>query len=457
MRYIGIVIFFLSIPAIFSWLKGNRQHHRYAWFALGLLPFVIAGWHLDVSIISWAMWPGHTKGMQVSLLDSLALGLILVQRKPVWATPLKGYFIAYLLAAALSITVSNNPQASFFYAWQFARVLLVFLAVAGVCAEERGPATVIAGMVVGLSIQAGYVLFERASGAVQASGTMGHQNLLGMVTHFVLFPALALLLTGGRHRMALLGVIASAVVIIGGASRATIGFAGGGVIILMILSMARNFTGKKARIAGIGIVLFAIAAPLAYLSLAERFESKPLVGGNEEREAFERAANMIWADHPMGVGANEYVIVSNTEGYSARAGVIWNYGSRSANVHNTYLLVAAETGYFGLITFIALLFGPMIAAFRFAWANRRDPKGDIALGIGVNLAVVAAHCKYEWIFVIWNVQYMLAIGVGILSGQMLVRRAERQQARRPKDEQAAARTVREPELAMGKTVYSGSL
>jgi len=63
----------------------------------------------------------------------------------------------------------------------------------------------------------------------------------------------------------------------------------------------------------------------------------------DERALFEAAAKAMFADHPMGVGANQYVVVASTQGYSERAGVPWNWTSRSANVHNTYLLVAAET------------------------------------------------------------------------------------------------------------------
>ena len=54
------------------------------------------------------------------------------------------------------------------------------------------------------------------------------------------------------------------------------------------------------------------------------------------------------ADHPLGVGANQYVIVANTGGYSARAGVPWNTDERAAPVHDAYYLVTAELGFLGL-------------------------------------------------------------------------------------------------------------
>ena len=50
-------------------------------------------------------------------------------------------------------------------------------------------------------------------------------------------------------------------------------------------------------------------------------------------------------------------------------------GSDSANVHNIYYLVAAETGYIGLIAFVWLLLQPLIVAFRCGWRNPRDQEG----------------------------------------------------------------------------------
>jgi O-antigen ligase len=118
----------------------------------------------------------------------------------------------------------------------------------------------------------------------------------------------------------------------------------------------------------------------------------------------------------MGVGANQYVVMANMLGYSQRAGVIWSSGSRSANVHNTYLLIAAETGYLGIITYLILLFSGILTALRSAWVRPRTPDGEISLGAAVTLIIVALHCFYEWVFVDWVIQYLFAITLGIVAG-----------------------------------------
>ncbi len=425
MRFVALAVIILAIPVFMSLLRQNAQYRRYLCFAVGFLPFVIAAWNLDASIISWATWPGQTKGVIISLLDALALAVIINSRRSPLFFPFVGIIAAYIFAAFVSVAFSNSPQSSFFYVWQLGTMLLVFLASANICMNEGGPKLIIAGLVCGITLQAGFAVSQKFSGVLQASGTLGHQNLLGMVTHFVLYPSLAMLLSTQKGRLPLLGVVAGLIVVAFGASRATIGLTGAGVVLLIFLSMIRKPSAKKTKVAVLGMVALAIAAPLAINSLEQRFAAKPIGGSNEEREAFERAASMMLADHPMGVGANQYVIVANSGGYSERAGVIWNYGSRAAKVHNVYLLVAAETGYLGLLCFLIFLFVPLIAAFRFAWTNRGDPRGDLALGIGVTLLIVSLHCLYEWILVTSVVQYMLGISMGMLAGLMMQRKTEK--------------------------------
>ena len=118
--------------------------------------------------------------------------------------------------------------------------------------------------------------------------------------------------------------------------------------------------------------------------------------------------------HPFGVGANNYVVVANVEGFNAAANVPWE--GWHAIVHNVYLLVAAETGWFGLFAFLFLLIQPMIVAFRCGWRSRRDQRGDLLLGFGVALLTVYIHSLFEWVLISDLSQYLLAIEIGMVAG-----------------------------------------
>jgi len=141
--------------------------------------------------------------------------------------------------------------------------------------------------------------------------------------------------------------------------------------------------------------------------------------------AFERAAKAMWRDHPMGVGANQYVIVANSKGYSQNAGVIWNKNSRAAHVHNIYLLTAAETGWAGLISLIFLFSWSTARGLHFAFSFRKDPRGDIVLGASVAIFVTAIHSLWEWIFVDYFTQYVFAIALGIIAGTIRQAKTDR--------------------------------
>jgi hypothetical protein len=119
------------------------------------------------------------------------------------------------------------------------------------------------------------------------------------------------------------------------------------------------------------------------------------------------------SDRPMGVGANMYVVAANSGGYNAAAGIPWD--NFSAFVHNVYWLVAAETGYFGLIAFLFLLFRPMFVAILCGSSNRRDKRGQLLIGLGGALLVAYLHSMFEWILIKNMPEYLLSIEFGMIA------------------------------------------
>ena len=182
---------------------------------------------------------------------------------------------------------------------------------------------------------------------------------------------------------------------------------------------------------GFGFVAVALAAPLAVSGINQRLDSPNIEGSYNERAAFERAAELMLIENPMGVGANHYVVTANVGGYSERAGVIWNAGSRAAHVHNLYLLTGAEAGWLGLFAVVALFLWPIMKGLRFGLRRDGDWRGEVALGSTVAVIAAAAHSLYEWIFVSYQAQYVFAIAVGMLAGLIKQRSIEGLRARMP--------------------------
>jgi O-antigen ligase len=410
---------FLSLAAILplaGWLRNNPRQTMF-WILIGLLPFAIDPFHLYMAIVSWNFWPGYVKGIEVSILDILLIAVYISLPKAKSPLPFKIAFGTYFCAALLSALQASVPEASLFYPWQLARMFLVYAVVTRACANEQIVPSLLKGLAIGLCLEACLTIVQRfVLGEFQTSGSFVHQNDLGLAAHFVVFPFLALLLAGRRGWEPPTVPTAGLVIAVLTVSRATLGLAGLGYVTLFLISSLRKWTRRKGILAAVVAVSLAALAPLAFVSLESRFTDMATTKEYDERAAFEAAARMMLSDHPLGVGANDYVVIANTQGYNEQAGVVFQSGSLSTNVHNTYRLVAAETGFFGLLAFLIFLLHPMVVAFASGWRARGDERGDLLIGLGVALMAVYLHSFYEWVFITSTFQYFFAIEAGMIAG-----------------------------------------
>lgn len=420
MKWVVLAALIALVPLMANWLRENKSRSAIVWVLMGAMPFLVGPWHLNASPISWALWPGYVRGVEITALDALALAVILSGYPKGFRLSLRWPMVLYFVAVLAAIPHANQTMAGAFYAWQLLRMFLLVAATARIASEARGSDALLTGMVLGLTIQAGYAILARSEGALQTGGSLGHQNLLGFVSHMVVMPAFAQLLAGKRTTLATWGVAIGAIVVVLTASRATIAFSAAGFMITYLLSIARSWIPRKATVGLFALVVVGVAFPFAKQSLERRFEAQGTtlskVGEDDERKAFERAAKMMMADHPLGVGPNMYVQVANLQGYSDRAGVIWATGSRSANVHNSYLLNGAELGYPGMLAFTFLVLSAIGMALSGALRTRSDPRGEVLIGIAGGLIVMAIHGLFEWAFVIAPAQYLYAISLGLIAG-----------------------------------------
>ena len=447
MKWVALALIIVAMPLFALWLRGNPKQAPWLWGCLTFLPFVIGPWNLDVNPYATPFWSGYVKGWEVSVLDSVALAVILGTRgrwpKVVLLLP----FLAYLLAVIISVLQAKFPNYAIAYVIQLLRVGLVFLAIARVASAERGERALLTGLVVGLTVQAGYALWYWAGGALQTGGSLGHQNLLGFVSHMVVFPAFALLLSGRWKKLAFVGLLAGAIAVTLTASRATIALAGLGIILTLLISVALRFNGRKVAVGVFGLVLMIVSLPIAFSNLDRRFavqkSDMSFFEPDDQRLAFNRAALDMIAREPFGVGPNHYVFIANTEGYSKRAGVDWSTGNRSANVHNAYLLITAESGYFGAFTFVVLLLAAIQYAFLTAIKYRRNANSDVLIGLGVAILILSIHSFVESVAVLSPSQYLLAATLGLISGVRSRLEAERAKVTGSRRSNSSGEAVRE--------------
>ena len=419
MKWAALLFFILVAVGLAHALRTDRRAAPVAAFVLGFLPFVMTPWHLIIAPYAIPAWPGYVKGWEVGLIDAIAMACLVGTPRARFRLPFKFAFLLYIVATVLSVYLAPNPKIALSYTIQLARIFLVFAAVARLSSSPSGLKAILQGLFIGLSFQALMAILARLDGAIQTGGSFGHQNLLGFVSHLVFIPAFGLLLSGLWRRWAIIGLISGAVVIALTVSRATIAFAAMGLIVTFLLSATSRWSARKAGVGLASLALIGLAFPFIHYSFERRFETQGSSGfaaPDEERHAFEVAAKTMIADHPFGVGANHYVVVANTQGYNDRAGVIWATGSRATNVHNSFLLIQAETGYFGLFAVILLLGTAVVSSLVQAFRGRRYAQADVLIGIVGGLSAMILHSFYEWMLVTYQAQYFLAVSLGMAAG-----------------------------------------
>jgi hypothetical protein len=439
MRFVALALILVSLPVFVSLLRQYRGRRDWALMALGVMLFLHGSLQIDAAILSWPLWPGIAKGILLSPIDTLSLALILTRVGPKSRLPYLGLPILFLLALALSLFVSFNSISTLFVPLQFARILLMFAAIAGEMHRPSALRSLFAGVAIGLLIQGGFVIEQKLSGIVQAKGTIVHQNILGMMVEMSVIPLLALVMEGDRRKLIYAGIIAGIIIVVAGGSRATMAFTAAGLALMLLLSLIRNVSPRKMKIAGIFTLAAVVVVPLSLGTLGQRFgEGSISIESDAQRPAFERAAKAMSKDYPFGVGANNYVTVANTQGYSLRAGVSWGGNNLAAPVHNSYLLMRAETGWFGEIVMIIVLIVPIFGGLRFAFTARKSPFGAMGLATATVMIVTAIHCFYEYAWHIEAVQRIFFTNLAVLSGSIVASRIARRAQFKERARQARA-------------------
>ena len=390
------------------WLRRHPGKHEYVWTLIGLLPFFPGA---EMALLFFGGRPGDTQGFEVGLLDWLALTMLLVRGRPRRPIPYRYALAAYLLVAALSASQAAFALGAYGYVWKTCRMYLLFAAICRSGADRRMPAFLLRGLTLGIAYQGGLAIWQHYGlGMPRATGSFAHQNTLGALVNLVAMAPIALLLAGRAPFLTWLAPLSAIPISLFTVSRGTILFLGVGSVLVYAGSVLRAFSPRKARIGLIGLILGLAVVPVAVAKLdsrssVEKAESLLL------REQYEAAASMMLAEHPLGIGPNQFQVSLMTEGYGARAGVDWT--QRIGIVHNIYWLTAAETGYAGLLALVLVFIVPVLSAFRYAFRAGRDIRGDVLLGLGVGLTMFYVHSLFEWVWRVTSVSYVFWIVVGM--------------------------------------------
>src|SRR6187402_2905267 len=118
MRFVGLALIFLSIPLLIALIGRDVRRRDLAVLAAGTLMFCTGPLQITASLIAWPYWQGLSKGVILSLLDSLAIALIATRSGRLNRAPFIPLIVIFALPTVFSMTQASVKMAAFFMVFQ---------------------------------------------------------------------------------------------------------------------------------------------------------------------------------------------------------------------------------------------------------------------------------------------------------------------------------------------------
>ncbi|MCV6589943.1 MAG: O-antigen ligase family protein [Marinobacterium sp.] len=307
--------------------------------------------------------------LAVGTLGSLAFNLILGRLQGFWSSQLTLFAVFFSLVTFGITLATNRPEAIATWSGNYIKIAIMVVAIGWLTRTAKDFRLILLVMLVcGLMVSA-VTLHNKANGLELVEGTrvtigrsigsmLGDPNDLSLVLLFPASFALATLMTPQLHwLLKILGVTVFSLVLAAIIATQSRGGLLGICAVMGIFSWYR--VQNKALLIMLGIVALSILFVLAGVS------SRASGGAHEEGidesamgriYAWEAAFKMALYNPLTGVGLNNFI--SNYFAYSSH----WD-GMNHA-VHSTWFGVMAETGFLGLLLFLAMVASIVRVALR---------------------------------------------------------------------------------------------
>lgn len=463
---IAVALFLYSglAPLLGIWLTGRRAWQRVIFVTMIVLTGLRPG-NFTFMINSVERYRGHTKGFEISLIEVLALALIVAitrqlrsehpaQGRRVVRVP--GLFLYLLWCSMALVSFVGSPEPG--YAWmaasRFFKGALIFAAAALYLRDETDLRWAVGGFAAAIGHQGLLTLKMRViDGMFQVKGWFEHQNPMAMWCYLGALPVFAMVLhpkVKGKYLwLCLAGYGGAALAILVSVSRASLAAFAVGSACLLGLALLRGFNRRLLGISGMAmiaaVVVFFFGLDSFKARLAEVEQSSQEVE-LDLRDVLNLQSAAMLRDHPVfGVGWNNFGIVNSRprgDRYSEileewdrdRGFTIYdeNYQANPLT-ESLYWLWLAETGWAGFLTFVLFIVISLTWPLRAMFRLRGTVAGAIAGAIFIALLLCYLHGTVERILTQTKnlSQWMILVGLG--AGLLRYSRlfAENKSQRRP--------------------------
>jgi putative inorganic carbon (hco3(-)) transporter len=289
-----------------------------------------------------------------------------------------------ILISLVSALNAPDPLLSSFQLFEYAKNFVLYLYVANCVLDESDARWVLAGLICAVAFQSSLGMYQALMqhplglqflgepstsaalgvdgyNGVRPRGTLAHANSLAMYLGMTLPVIMAVFLASGHGKLKALagGVVGPGLI----ALVYTLSRGGWMGIMLSLLTLLALYpkghaSARFLRLLGGVLVLLIGVVTLNQITggdINQRL-TRDDRGAAEARVPLMRGAFAIIADHPLlGTGTNNYAVAIQQYDPAGGLGTLAGGGNPVGIVHNSFLLVAAETGLFGLAAFVWLL------------------------------------------------------------------------------------------------------
>lgn len=396
-----LLLFGGIVPAAAMALRGKDRAQ--AWIMAIIIFTTIGGllrpaeYGLTLGSVEW--YRGHAKGYHFYLNEALSLMLCLAiwreaPRTFRWFPPgLKLWFL-YCGLSLLSIINAPMPNYTCMAAVRFFTAGIYYIAAYNFVRHERQLLFLIRALAATLTWEFLAVLKGKyIDGMYQVRGTFEHQNPLAMYATMagVLFLAVGMGPQIPRGNLLLGAFLATAAIVQSTLSRGGLMVFALGTVAVVLLSLVDKPTKRRLTCVAVLGAVGTLGLVMAIGTIIARFNDEGNEASGETRHLMNAAAVAMVQAHPLGIGWNNYAHTINPpfpygdiiDDAERERGHKVDPDYAKGVVESHYYLLLSETGWQGLLSYLAfiglMLWWNLRAMLRF----RHHLLGCVSLGIAV--------------------------------------------------------------------------
>lgn len=345
------------------------------------------------------------------LTDLLVLSILIALPKRHcklnWIIPGLWTYAIYFLLSFISIKNSGIPLYSFYELLKMVLMFFLFVAIYNYIIYYRDFDTIVTAFAAIIIYNFLVMLDQKYRlGIYQTGGLFTHRNSASMFANLIAPVFLAYLLnckmSQGRFYFFLIAFTTSAASVVFALSRGALFFFPIACAITIFFSIIHKLTPKKIGIVTLCICIGTAGAIKGAASIFDRFQNAPESSG-KGRIVLAGIAIRMANDKFFGIGLNNFSVKASYP-YTYTSEEDWAFFNAKNTedmvlglVETTYLLVAAECGWVGLISLLAWFGYYYIQSLRNIFRYKKTPVYYMPIGILSGLTAVFGQSTLEWV------------------------------------------------------------